>query len=187
MCCVRRRPCASTRWIRVQLTIWRSPDSLCPQPPPPHHGNGRPAFTQWNMRTRRGSSPAGATAGATAIPLHKNTYLSRQPVALSQKQILRRVWRYQFHSVTPEQPAPFLAQTPPRSQMTLMQRSAVLTALFTLTRNLPAPRTKADTSPRVPGSTGAASAIRCPRFQAGTGSNEWARRPGRSQFQSQPN
>lgn len=59
-----------------------------------------------------------------------------------------------------------------------MRKSAASTVLstHTHTRNVPpAPHTKADTSPRAPGSIGAASANQCLRCRAGTGRRGWAR------------
>ncbi len=122
MCCVCRRLCALTLWIRVvQLTTWLSLTSLCPPSPLHHHASDHPVYTHWNIHTPRGSSHARATAGATVKPLGKNMYLSNPSVAHRQRQMWRvglsarracPVWRFpvlklhcQCRSVAPKWPA----------------------------------------------------------------------------------
>lgn len=195
-CCVCRRPCALTLWIKTdQLMIWQRPSSPSPPSPPRRLGSDRPACTRWNVRTRRGSFHARAPAGATARPLGGNADLSGTPVAPSWKQTwsrgsracrLRPVGGFPAASkrclhrrAAPEQPALAAAV---RWYTTPMRKSAILTVLFTHTPTHRAPRTKADICPQVPGSAETASANRSLRFWAGAGSKERARRREKSRL-----
>lgn len=201
LCVVCRRLFAVTLWTRqTQSMIWQNLTSQCPPHLPRHHASDRPVSTHWSTHNPRGSSHAGATAGATVRPPGNRSYLSDQSVDRSHSQTVRKgpsaprvcpAWKhpvvsltlYQLPSAAPEQRAPALASTPVTSRTMQMRRSAALPALFKVTHahNFPpTPPTKPDTLPPDPRSTGAASANRCRLCRAGTGSRGWARRRGRS-------